>query len=81
MQYRYRIIHTYVKHIGSVILTFAGIGIILVLIVVMVLIGMILGLVYKRKRKLRIHVQSPLDSSNIYSHTNNYIQQRYKFSD
>ena len=62
--------------IGTILLTFVGIGIIIVLAAVMILIGMILGLVHKRKRKL--HLRSPIDSSNIYSHTNNYIQQRYE---
>ena len=38
-----------------------------VLATVMILIGITLGLVHKRKRKL--HLQSPIDSSNIYSHT------------
>ena len=70
--YNYTICNYY---IGTILLTFAGLGIVIVLATVMILIGITLGLVHKRKRKL--HLQSPIDSSNIYSHTNNYIQQRY----
>ena len=61
---------------GSIFLGF-GISITTVFIVVTILIGMILGLVLKKKRKLHVQPQTDLTSSNIYSHTKNYIQQRY----
>ena len=61
---------------GGIILGF-GISITVAFIVVTILIGMTLGLVLKKKRKLHVQPQTDLTSSNIYSHTSNYIQQRY----
>ena len=78
-QYQYPVIHVIMSNVypkGGIFLAF-GISVIVVLIIAMILIGMIICLANKRKRKLLIRPRAPTDSSNIYSHTNNYIQQRY----
>ena len=73
----YYVYSQYVKHVSYEGKTFLAFGIVIIvfIIIAMILIGTILGLALKRRRKL--HIQSPTDSSNIYSRTNNYVQQRY----